>query len=81
MYHCIKECFDKQSRQWLVGEISPAVPSTMEAYFKEGLPEKVKEPEQMVYLSQYARPAFDPNPSEVMPLSEYGKPKKKVNAK
>lgn len=81
MFHCIKQCFDKYSVLWSVGETSPTIPVGMELYFKEGLPPKVKEPEQLVYLSQFARPPFEVNPDGPTPLSQYGKPKPEQKSK
>ncbi len=78
MYHCIKQCFDKQSVLWTPGEISESIPDGMDVYFKAGPKPIVQEPSKLVYLSQYAKPAFEVNPDGPMPISEYGKPTKKV---
>jgi hypothetical protein len=75
MYHCTKQCYDGNNL-WSVGEISQTVPVGMETYFQEGLPPELPPQTQHVYLSQFARPAFEVNPDKPVPFSQYGKPVK-----
>lgn len=76
MFHCITKCYDGKTL-WTPGETSVSIPSGMDKFFKAGKPPVPEKQETIVALSQFAKPAFEVNPSEVIPISQYGKPKKK----